>query len=44
LAKLRHPRCKQEEATFARALHGHYRDEHIFALRQAQTQWHQTQR
>jgi transposase len=43
LAKLRHPRCKQEEATFARALHGHYRAEHVFALKQAQTQWRQTQ-
>ena len=43
LAKLRDPRCKQEEQTFARALEGHYRDEHLFALRQSQTQWHQTQ-
>ena len=43
LAKLRHPRCKQEEATFARALQGHYRPEHVFALKQSQTQWRQTQ-
>ena len=43
LARYRNPRCKQEEATFARALHGHYRSEQVFALRQAQTQWRQTQ-
>jgi transposase len=43
LAKLRHPRCKQEEETFARALQGHYRGEHLFALKQSQTQWRQTQ-
>lgn len=43
LAKLRHGRCRQEEETFARALHGHYRKEHIFALKQSQTQWRQTQ-
>jgi transposase len=43
LATLRDPRCKQEEETFARALHGHYRGEHIFAMKQSQTQWLQTQ-
>ena len=35
LAKLRDPRCKNSEATVARALEGHYRQEHLFALRQA---------
>jgi transposase len=35
LAKLRDPRCKNSEATVARALEGHYREEHLFALQQA---------
>jgi transposase len=35
LAKLRDPRCRNSEATVARALEGHYRQEHLFALRQA---------
>jgi transposase len=35
LAKLRDPRCKESEATIARALHGTWREEHLFALRQA---------
>jgi len=35
LAKLRDPRCKNSAATVARALEGHYRQEHLFALRQA---------
>jgi len=35
LAQLRDPRCKQSEATIARALHGNWREEHLFALRQA---------
>jgi transposase len=35
LAKLRDCRCKNDEATIARALHGHYREEHLFELRQA---------
>jgi transposase len=35
LAKLRDPRCKQDEATIARALQGNWRDEHLFALGQA---------
>ncbi len=35
LAKLRDPRCKQDEATIARALRGNWRDEHLFALEQA---------
>jgi transposase len=35
LAKLRDPRCKEDEATIARALYGNWREEHLFALRQA---------
>lgn len=35
LAKLRDPRCKNSAAIIARALEGHYREEHLFALRQA---------
>lgn len=35
LAKLRHERCKKTEAQIARALHGNWRDEHLFALKQA---------
>jgi hypothetical protein len=35
LAKLRDPRCKESEATIARALYGNWREEHLFALRQA---------
>lgn len=35
LAKLRDPRCKNDEATIARALEGNWRDEHLFALKQA---------
>jgi transposase len=35
LAKLRHPRCKQDEQAIARALYGNWRAEHLFALRQA---------
>lgn len=35
LAQLRDPRCKHSAATIARALAGHYRQEHLFALRQA---------
>jgi transposase len=35
LAKLRDPRCKESEATIARALHGNWRQEHLFALEQA---------
>jgi len=35
LAKLRDRRCKHDAATIARALVGHYRDEHLFALQQA---------
>jgi transposase len=35
LAKRRDPRCKQSAAALARALQGNWRDEHLFALRQA---------
>ncbi len=35
LAKLRDPRCKQGEQTIAASLEGHYREEHLFALKQA---------
>jgi transposase len=35
LAALRDARCKHDEATIARALTGTWRDEHLFALRQA---------
>jgi transposase len=45
LAKLRDPRCKNTEATIAQALTGSYRDEHLFAMRQALARWefHQKQ-
>ena len=35
LAKLRHERCHRTEAEIARALHGNWRAEHLFALKQA---------
>jgi len=35
LASLRDKRCKNDEATIARSLKGHYRPEHLFSLRQA---------
>jgi transposase len=35
LAKLRDPRCKNSEATIAKSLEGHWRDDHLFELRQA---------
>jgi transposase len=43
LAKHRHTRCKHDEPTIARALTGHYRDEHVFALRQAVALYRQCQ-
>lgn len=45
LAKLRDPRCKNNEATIAQTLNGSYRVEHLFALRQALESWefHQKQ-
>jgi transposase len=39
LAKLRNQKCKATEAEIAQALHGSYRDEHLFALRQAYEAW-----
>lgn len=35
LARLRDPRCKSTESTIARALHGNWRREHLFSLKQA---------
>src|SRR5882724_7884014 len=35
LARLRHGRCQRSEAEIAKALSGHYRPEHLFALKQA---------
>lgn len=35
LAQLRHPTCKRDAAAFAAALTGHWRADHVFALRQA---------
>ena len=35
LARLRDPRCAKPESEFVKALTGHYRDEHVFALKQA---------
>jgi transposase len=39
LARLRGRHCKNDTATFARALHGSWRDEHLLALRQALASW-----
>ena len=35
LARHRDPRCKKDEQTIAMALEGHWRDDHLFALKQA---------
>jgi transposase len=35
LARHRHPRCKATEEEIAASLTGHYREEHVFVLRQA---------
>jgi transposase len=35
LAMHRDPRCKHDQATIAKALEGHWREEHLFALQQA---------
>jgi len=35
LARLRDPRCKNSEETIAKSLEGHWRDDHLFELRQA---------
>jgi transposase len=39
LARLRDRRCKESEATIARALAGNWRGEHLFALEQALAAW-----
>jgi transposase len=39
LAQLRHERCQATAAEIAQALTGTYRDEHVFALRQAFAAW-----
>lgn len=39
LAKSRDRRCKQDTATLVKALEGHWREEHLFALRQAVEQY-----
>ena len=35
LARHRDVHCKKSEKVIARSLHGHYREEYVFALRQA---------
>lgn len=44
LAKLRHERCHNDEATIAAALTGEWRDEHLFALRQSRELYATAQR
>jgi transposase len=39
LARLRNKHCKNSTDTFARALHGSWRDEHLLVLRQALASW-----
>jgi len=39
LAKLRDRRCKNDEATIAKALTGTWREEHIFTIRQHLATW-----
>jgi transposase len=39
LATLRDHRCKRDEQTIAEALRGHWRDEHLFALKQSVDMW-----
>lgn len=39
LAELRDERCHNDEATIAKALHGQWREEHLFTLRQAREQY-----
>jgi transposase len=39
LAKFRHKKCHASEAEIAQALTGSYREEHLFALRQAYQAW-----
>jgi len=35
LARHRDPRCRKSEEEIAKSLHGHYKSEHVFALKQA---------
>lgn len=35
LARLRDPRCRNNESTIARSRHGNFRPEHLFSLKQA---------
>ena len=44
LAKLRDERCKRTEAEIARALQGNWREEHLFALKQALELYQEYQR
>ena len=39
LAHFRNDRCQHDEDTMAKALHGHWREEHLFALAQAVALW-----
>lgn len=39
LATLRDGRCKNDEKTIAEALRGHWRDEHLFCMKQAVDMW-----
>jgi len=39
LARLRDPRCKKTQAEIAAALHGDWRPEHLFTLRQSLAAW-----
>lgn len=39
LAAMRNPRCAHTEAEIAAALHGHYKHEHLFVLKQAMAQY-----
>jgi transposase len=40
LSKLRDPRCKKDEHTIALALEGHWREDHLFVLKQAVQLYH----
>jgi len=40
LAALRHPMCKNDEAAIAAALQGNWREDHLFALKQAVDTYH----
>jgi len=35
LAEYRHPNCKKSAKQIANSLHGNWRDEHLFSLKQA---------